>query len=188
MGKKISKFIRKRITQGRVEGGFVVFKPNAWLARIKFSRDYCDESICGETPSREIADAAVAHAQLALQKLINRAVAQDDVQPHDLLAHCIGVTQIRVLAMGGVGANDAMSRLNQSAQALMRTRDRWEQIGQWGLDGLAITDLRDALDIYEVILRGSSPQQMEDAQVLRLERVRQAAGTRAAGFKQALTC
>lgn len=174
MTRKTSKFIRKRITQGRVENGFVVFKPNAWLARIKFSRDYCDESICGETPSREIADAAVAHAQLALQKLINRAVEPEDVDPHDLLSHCIGVTQIRVLDMGGEGANDVMQRLNQAAQSLQRTRDRWERTSLWGLDGPATTDLRDALDIYETILRGSSPQLMENAQVLRLERVKRA--------------
>lgn len=179
MTRKTSKFIRKRITQGRVEGGMVVFKPNAWLARIKFSRDYCDESICGETPSSEIADAAVDHAQLALHRLINRAVAPTETEPHDLLAHCIGVTQIRVLEMGGEGANDAMARLNNAAVGLKRTRDRWELTSQWGLDGPAITDLRDALNIYEVILRGSSPQLMENAQNLRLARVKQTQGANA---------
>jgi hypothetical protein len=179
MARKTSKFIRKRITQGRMEGGYVVFKPNAWLARIKFSRDYCDESICGETPSSEIADAAMDRANLALHKMINRAVLPEDVQPHDLLAHCIGVTQIRVLEMGGEGANDAMARLNQAATSLLRTRERWERTHQWGLDGLGITELRDAVAIYEVILRGSSPQLMENAQNLRLARVKQAQGVQA---------
>lgn len=167
MTRKTSKFIRKRITQGRVQSGHVVYKPNAWLGSIQDSRAYCNESIVGLTPSCEIADAAVANAQLALQKLINSAVAPDDVEPHDMLSHCIGVTQIRVQKLGGADANDVMHRLNQAARALLRTRERWEQRGQWGLDGPAMADLRDAVDIYEAILRGSSPQQMEDAQVIR---------------------
>ena len=179
MTRKTSKFLRKRIGQGRVEGGFVVFKPNAWLARIKFNRGYDDESIYGETPSSQIADAAIDRAQLALHRLINRSVLPTETQPHDLMAHCIGVTQIRVLDMGGEGANDAMTRLNQAASGLLRARDRWERTSQWGLDGPAITDLRDALQIYEVILRGSSPQLMEDAQNRRLARIKQAHGATA---------
>lgn len=176
MTRKTSKFMRKRNAQGRTLGGIVVCKRNAWLERIKFNRAYDDESICGETPSIKIADTAVANAQLALQKLINRAVEKSDTQPHDLIAHCIGITQIRVLDMGGVNANDAMGRLNLAASALLRARQRWERTGQWGLDGPAITDLHDALDIYEAILRGSSPQLMEDAQMIRLDQVKRAQG------------
>lgn len=179
MTRKTSKFIRKRVGQGRVEGGVVVYRPNAWLEKIMNSRQYEDESICGETPMSQIADAAIDHAQLALHRLINRNVAPTETEPHDLMAHCIGVTQIRVLDMGGEGANDAVTRLNQAAMGLQRARDRWERTSQWGLDGPAITDLRDALSIYEVILRGSSPQLMEDAQNRRLARVKQAFGATA---------
>ena len=172
MSRKTSKFVRKRIGQGRVVDGMITFRPNAWLDRIKFSRAYSDESICGDTPSAKIADEAVDLAQLVLHKLINRSVASTDTEPHDLLAHCIGITQIRVLDMGGEGANDAMNRLNSAALSLKRARDRWEQSGEWGLDGPAITDLRDAVEIYESILRGSSPQLMEDAQTIRLDQLK----------------
>jgi len=173
---KTSKFMRTRIAQGRIENGCVVTKRNAWLSAIKFSRSYDDESIAGEQPSSAIADAAMAHANAALQGFIDRTVKPDDTEPHDLIAHCIGVTQIRVLEMGGVDANNAMTRLNLAAASLLRTRQRWERSSQWGLDGPAITDLRDALEIYEVILRGSSPLLMEQAQTVRLERVKRVQG------------
>jgi len=179
VSRKTSKFMRKRTAQGSIIGGILFCKRNAWLERIKFSQAYNNESICGETPSGQIADAAVANAQLALQKLVNRAVEKSNTEPHDLLAHCIGITQIRVLDMGGVNANDAMERLNLAASSLLRTRQRWERTGQWGLDGPAITDLRDALDIYEAILRGSSPQLMENAQMVRLDHVKRAQGVAA---------
>lgn len=171
MSRKTSKYIRKRTGQGRVENGGVMFKPNAWVARIGYSRGYCGESIVGEMPTSEIANSAIQNAQMALQKLINRAVESSDIEPHDLLAHCIGITQIRVLDMGGEDANGVMQRLNQAARALLRTRQRWDATNEWGLDGPAINDLRDAIDIYEVILRSSSPNLMEHAQNIRLDQV-----------------
>lgn len=176
MTRKTSKFMRTRLAQGRIENGFVVTKRNAWLSAIKFSRGYDDESIAGEQPSSAIADAAMERANAALQGFIDRTIKPADTEPHDLIAHCIGITQIRVLDMGGVDANNAMTRLNLAAASLLRSRQRWERTSQWGLDGPAITDLRDALDIYEVILRGSSPMLMEQAQMVRLDRVKQMQG------------
>lgn len=168
--------MRTRLAQGRIENGFVVTKRNAWLSVVKFSRGYDDESIAGEQPSSAIADAAMARANAALQGFVDRTIRPEDTEPHDLIAHCIGITQIRVLDMGGVDANNAMTRLNLAAASLLRVRQRWERTSQWGLDGPAITDLRDALDIYEVILRGSSPMLMEQAQMVRLDRVKQMQG------------
>lgn len=176
MTRKTSKFMRTRLAQGRIENGFVVTKRNAWLSVVKFSRGYDDESIAGEQPSSAIADAAMARANAALQGFVDRTIRPEDTEPHDLIAHCIGITQIRVLDMGGVDANNAMTRLNLAAASLLRVRQRWERTSQWGLDGPAITDLRDALDIYEVILRGSSPMLMEQAQMVRLDRVKQMQG------------
>ena len=42
----------------------------------------------------------------------------------------------------------------------------------WGLDGEARTALADALDIYEAVLRASSPKQMQIAQDERIRRLR----------------
>lgn len=177
--RKTSKFMRTRLAQGKIEAGYVVMKRNAWLSAIRFSRGYNDDSIVGEPASNTVADTAVKHANAALQGMIDRTIASADTAPHDLLAHCIGVTQIRVLDMGGVDANNVMQRLNLAVLSLLRTRQRWERTGQWGLDGPAITDLRDAMEIYEVILRGSSPHLMEQAQMVRLDRVKQMQGVAA---------
>jgi hypothetical protein len=172
MVRKTSKFMRKRMTQGRVVNGEVLFKPNAWIEKIHDCKPYDDMSICGEVTTMGIAKAAIGNSRSVLEMLINRTVKANDVYPHDLLSHCIGVTQIRVAEMGGDGSNDVMQRLNNAAESLLRTRTRWESSNVWGLDGPAINHLRDALDIYDDILIASGPALMEAAQKIRTERVK----------------
>ena len=69
-----------------------------------------------------------------------------------------------------------MDSLNTAAEALQRCRERWEKLGKWGLDGPGLVALREAIDIYEAILRASSPQQMENAQMVRLDQVKRLQG------------
>ena len=45
----------------------------------------------------------------------------------------------------------------------LRTLERWERTGQWGLDGPAIQALNDGVSLYEDVLLASSPNQMHDA-------------------------
>lgn len=180
MTRKTSKFVRKRKAQGMVIGGHIVFKPNAWLERISHSRGYSGESFAGETPTDQVADGVMARARMALYRLENGQITKDDAEPHDLLAHSIGIAQIRVHDIAAADptpaaiatANELIHRLNDGAMTLSRVRERWEKTSKWGLDGPGIVHLRDSLDIYEEILRASTPRQMEDAQMVRLDKLK----------------
>lgn len=170
--KKKSTYMKRREAQGKVQSGRVMFKPNAWLERIKFSTSYGDESIASEEPTTKIADKVMLDVRMALQKLTDGLVDSNDTECHDLLSHCVGMAQIRIQEIGGDCSNEIIGELNEGAQALSRARERWHKTGKWGLDGPAIHSLRYCIDTYEVVLRSSSPNQMETAQEIRLERVK----------------
>lgn len=173
MGRKTSPYMRKRMAQGKIQNGEVMFKPNAWLDCVKHSTEYTDEVIAGEEPTTKIADRVITEARLALQCITDGTAGAGDTDCHDMLAHCIGMAQIRILDIGGTLANGVMEELNEAAQALHRTRERWQRTGKWGFDGPAIQSVHHAIDTYETILRSSSPQQMENAQNIRLEQIKQ---------------
>lgn len=171
--KKTTSYARKRKTQNISPCGYAGANQFAWLKIIKTSRPYDSESIFDEVPTAEVAESAILNARLALQKLTDGAVDADETDPHDMMGHVIGISQIRTLDIGGSIANDVMTTLNMAAQALIRCRERWERLNRWGFDGPGIQIMREAVDIYEAILRASSPQQMEHAQMVRLDQVKQ---------------
>jgi hypothetical protein len=174
--KKTSAYARKRRAMGLHAQGYAGANQYAWLRAIKTSRPYDDESILDEVPTAEVADKAIINARLTLKLLAEGTVQPDDTDQHDLMAHVIGMAQIRTLDMGGDGADAVMDSLNTAAEALQRCRERWEKLGKWGLDGPGLVALREAIDIYEAILRASSPQQMENAQMVRLDQVKRLQG------------
>lgn len=170
--RKTSAYARKRRGQGLDAHGWANAKQYAWLKAINISRPYDDESILDEVPTAEIVEKAIINARLTLKMLAEGAVKPDDTDQHDLMAHVIGMAQIRMLDIGGEGASAVMGTLNTAAQALQRMRNRWERLRTWGLDGPGIVAMREAVDIYEAILRASSPRQMERAQMVRLDQVK----------------
>lgn len=170
--KKTSAYARKRRVQGMAAHGYANANQYAWLKVIKTSRPYDDESLLDEVPTDDAADRAIINARLTLKMLTDGTVATDDTDQHDLMAHVIGIAQIRTLDMGGSSANDVLATINTAAAALARCRARWEKLGKWGLDGPGIVAMREAVDIYEAILRASSPKQMERAQMVRLDQVK----------------
>lgn len=170
--KKTSAYARKRRAQGLGAHGWAGANQYAWLKVINTSKPYGDESILDEVPTGEIADTVIINARLTLKMLTEGAVHPDDTDQHDMLAHVIGLAQIRTLDIGGDGAGAVLDTLNTAAQALLRMRERWERLRTWRLDGPGIVAMREAVDIYEAILRASSPQQMEKAQMVRLDQVK----------------
>ena len=173
MGRKISPYMRKRQAQGKVQFGEVMFKPNAWLDKLKHSTEYTDESIAGEQPTTQIADKVMDDANQAFEKIANGQAGPSDTDCHDMLAHCIGMAQIRINDIGGPLAAEVIEDLNESAKALIRSRERWQHTCKWGFDGPALHSVRNAINTYEAILRSSSPLQMEHAQNVRLDQAKQ---------------
>ena len=169
--KKTTAYARKRARQGLPGDPSVLWSRDygVWARAIVVRKAYDDEA------NTQDADAIMANVRFHLQRLLDRLVPAGDVEPHDLMAHVVGVAQIRSLdigknsdAQGKQQASDTIQALNEASQGLHRMRARWESSQVWGLDGPAITALKDAVDIYETILRNSTPQQMEHAQTVRL--------------------
>lgn len=179
MSKKTSHYMRKRMSQGKVQGGEVMFKPNAWLKRLTYNRPYSDEPLLGTTPTAEISNAAITKASMALFKMKNGLVDDDDTKVHDDIAHFVGVSQIRIRDIGGPEAAEVINELNKAARAILRARERHARTGKWGLDGPAIGELDYALDVYTEVVQSSSPQQMEDAQGKRLDAAKKEFGVAA---------
>lgn len=115
--------------------------------------------------------AHLADVRVHFERLKGGALKQQDIDAHDQLCHVLGTCQVRTLEIGGQNANAAMAIFNAASDALKRTRERWQQTSRWGLDGPAIHELADFIDLYEVILRGSSPRQMETAYERHLDRL-----------------
>lgn len=170
MTRKTSVYSRKRAQQGRWG-----FARNAWLAAVQRCQSFDAPPVAGEAPSAETANHIMAKAHLHLEAMLTGNVTASDTETHDYLAHIVGIAQIRTLDIGGPLANQVMADLNDAALALRRARDRWERLGKWGLDGPGRQALPVAIDHYDAILRASSPQQMENAQTVRLEQLKAAA-------------
>lgn len=169
--KKTTAYARKRARQGLPSDPSVLWGRDygVWARAIGKQKPFDDSANAHD------ADTIMANARLQLQRLLDRLVPAGDVEPHDLLAHVVGISQIRALdigknsdAQGKQQASDTIQALNEASQGLHRMRARWESSQVWGLDGPAITALKEAMDIYETLLRNSTPQQMEDAQTVRL--------------------
>ena len=97
--------------------------------------------------------------RVALQGMLDRSLTTDGKHAFDVLACCVGEAKIRYFEIGGA-ENTAMVLLEKADQALKRTHERWERTKEWGLDGLAIQELKDAVSLFEEVLMASSPNQM----------------------------
>lgn len=162
MTRKTSAYARKMRRQGRE-----TFNAAEWLNTIQrcstYSTDTPPGSWCHGTQSA--ADKALIRTRLALQKLLDHALAPADPEPHDLLAHAIGVALIRAIEIGGAdtATNPALPILTAGNAALTHVTERRRRTGQWGLAGPERAALVDAVDVYEQILMNSSPAQMSAA-------------------------
>ena len=175
--KKTTAYARKRARQGLPSNARVLTDRDReqWAQTVISSRDYTHES------NRADFDRIMANIRLQMERITSGAVPKDDVEPHDLLAHVIGLAQIRLFDIGLAGtdsdkaqANAAIDKLNQAARAIKLMRERWQRTGTWGMDGPSIMLVRYAIDTYEEVLSASTPRQMELAQARRLAQIKKA--------------
>lgn len=164
--RKTSAYARRRRREGKsVEPGVMPLAEfSRWQHEIRIRQSYGDGGL------EEVAMQASNLTLVALTKFLEHSVKPDDYEPHDALAHAIGVATLRAIEIhGGTEGNPALQILDAGRDALLRTRQRWEQTKQWGLDGPARQQLSDAVDVYQEILMASSPLQMQKACDLRYE-------------------
>lgn len=164
MTRKTSAYARKL----RRTGDRATFNGAAWLNTIERCRPYSDQPVPGSWLAPNIGAAVKMDIKIhdALQRLLDHKTAADNTEDHDLMAHALGVAEIRALQIGGIN-NPARPALRAGGQALARMRARWERLHTWGLDGPGRADLVAAIDVYSQILAASSPAQMAHATQLR---------------------
>lgn len=142
-----------------------------WLNAIQRSRPYeVDEPIPGTWlpgggETRSAATLVALRVRAAFDRLRLGEVPPDDAEPHDLLAHVLGVAWLRAIDIAGPDAthNPMLPIIQAGLDALRRAGERHTRLHAWGLDGPAITQLADALYVYDEILMHSSPAQMTAA-------------------------
>ena len=125
----------------------------------------------GEALPHEV-ERIMLRAHVHLDMLARGLVPDADEETHDYLCHIVGVAQVRVCDIGTANgktgidrANELLTTLNAAARAMLRARKRHQATGKWRLDGPAIDPLR-----------ASSPMQMEQAQTVRLAKLKAQAG------------
>jgi hypothetical protein len=164
---------RKTSLYARKHAGKVVAKNDSWAKVIRISRPFDetagigsgDVGLIGESVSKELHD--------AIDRILQGTEPADSFKAHDSIAHCLGIAQIRAFDMGGDAVDDILDSLHDAVYALKRCTQRKADTGKWGFDGPAIEQMKTAAKIYDMILFSSSPLQMEHAQMVRLNEIRQ---------------
>jgi hypothetical protein len=172
----MSSYTRKRLHKP------VHFNGAEWLNAIGRCRQYSDEPVIGSfipIGTTQISNTVLAEARMAYQSIKDGLIQPDQTDYYDMLSHVVGVAKIRAITIGGEDpeVNYLLPMISLAEDALRRIRSRWEKLQVWGMDGPAIAELADALDIYQEILTQSSPQQMAeatDARIAILNRMREA--------------
>ena len=146
------------------------FSGAEWINTFQRCRGYTDEPIPGAWnpdggQTVTAANGAALRIRAAYDVIKTATVAPDDMEPHDLLAHAVGVAWLRAIDIAGhdTGKNPMLPILKLGADAIQRLGESRRRTGAWGFDGPAIQQVADALDVYEEILMKSSPLQMASA-------------------------
>ncbi len=146
------------------------FNGAEWINTLQRCRGYTDEPIPGAFNADggqtvTAANGAALRVRAAFDVIKTATVAPDDMEPHDLLTHAVGVAWLRAIEIAGhePGKNPMLPILKLGTNAVQRLGERRRMTGAWGFDGPAIQQVADALDVYEEILMNSSPLQMANA-------------------------
>ena len=141
---------------------------------IQRCQPYTTETLPGSwiTQGTQVAaDKALVRVRMALQRLKSGDTPRQDTHDFDVLGHAFGVATIRAedIAGGDANTNALLPAIYAGASALRRALDRRHRLGTWGVDGPAIAELAEAVDVYQIILQSSSPAQMSAAADRRMQ-------------------
>lgn len=146
-------------------------KPS-WLDVIQRCKPYDDEPIPGSwlPGTQDVADRSIKLVRDAFHSL-KTGSPPDTERDFDLISHALGVSIIRAGQIAGEVIEDnimlpPLVDANKAMRAVLARRRKW---GKWELLAAEAETLDYALEIYEVIVRASSPAQMSEAVDLRRE-------------------
>lgn len=163
MARKTSTYARKMRRQPERSG----FNGAEWINTVQRCRAYTDEAIPGAWnpdggQTMTAARGTALRVRAAYDAIKLGQVKPDDVEPHDLLAHALGVAWLRAIDIAGddTADNPMLPILKAATEAVMRMTERRKRLNVWGFDGPGLLEVADGLAIYEEILFSSSPAQM----------------------------
>jgi len=167
MTRKLSTYARK---MRRTATGGTFNGAEEWINTFQRCRGYPDEPIPGAFNADggqtiTAARGAALRVRAAFDNIKTSQVPGDDTEPHDMLAHALGVAWLRAIDIAGTDAstNPMLPIIQAGTDAVLRMAERKRRLNVWGLDGPGITQVAEALDVYEEILMNSSPAQMAAA-------------------------
>lgn len=162
MTRKLSKYSAKRRTPDSR-----IFNGGAFLNVIQACRSFTAESIPGSNldGTQSAADVAMAKVRSAYGRIRDGETTFHDKEDFDLMAHALGVALIRAEEIAGedLDKNPMLEPITIASVALGRCSDRWRKTKRWGFDGPALSEVLEGIEIYEEIVRNSSPMQMSNA-------------------------
>lgn len=145
----------------------------AWLAVVQRCQPYTAEPVLGGLAQ---ATQSAADKSMILMRDAFVTIKAGQANPHDsrefdLLAHALGVTYLRACDIAGTDEfdNPMLPIWRAGNEALRRCKDRYTKLGRWGFDGPALDELDAAIELHETILQSSSPAQMDETSVRRIE-------------------
>jgi hypothetical protein len=109
-----------------------------------------------------LADRVMLRAHAAFDEL-RHGRPKDELTAHSLM-HILADTINTALIRAEMIDPQIEPLLNKAVEAMQRADDRQAVHGRYGFDGPGLQAIRDALDVYEEILRNSSEKQMVDAE------------------------
>lgn len=137
------------------------------LAQIEMCRPSDGTPIPGDTSvlseyARDKLLQSINNVRAALHRLSEHA--SDDVYDAVLIHQALGISRVRAVGIAGPGEdNPALPYLDAGREALEAVHERHGRTGRWGFAGPERAAVFDAVDVYEDLMRASSPQQREDA-------------------------
>jgi len=152
-----------------------------WINAISRCQPYTNELIPGAIGTTAAdAEQSIARVADAYHALKANQTPPNDARDFNLLAHALGISEMRAEADGGRAALDLLPTIAAGNAALGKIRTRREKWGKWEMLPAESEVIFDALAGYENILVGSSPAQMSLAIDRRLSWLRLQADDRLA--------
>lgn len=161
--RKTSLYMRKRLAQINPDGCLVKKHPMAVLRECRQFND--------ELGTDANAKDAMGMVFAAFDRMCSGVSTETD--DFDCLAHAVGVTEVRAVDIAGIGSNPILDAIKPANEALQKCKNRYLKWGKFEVLEQEVKSIREALDLYEMVLLESSPRQMADATTMRMKMLKE---------------
>ena len=119
-----------------------------------------DASVLAEYAQERLLE-SINNVRGALERLTRHAT--DELFDALVIHQALGIARVRAVQIGGETDNPALPYLDAGQQAMEAVHERHQRTGKWGFAGPERQAAFDGVDVYEELMRASSPQQRSAA-------------------------